>query len=185
MKYRIIAGGDNALRQSIEGAEDSLTLPITTLQSVSPPLTPLDTLVGIASSGRTPYVLAGMKYAKDKLGMLSIGIACVDGSEMRTSGCCGLNPSPESAGGALTEAPVVISTEECAIECPVGPEIVSGSTRLKSGTATKLVRFIFLNLLRLPRMLSRTKDPKHDFHGCYGQARKDIWQHGTLILHHI
>ncbi|TFK65673.1 N-acetylmuramic acid 6-phosphate [Pluteus cervinus] len=127
----IIAGGDSALRKSIEGAEDSSILPIDALSALSPPLTPLDTLIGIASSGRTPYVLAGMKYAKDALDMLTIGIACVDRSEMRMKGCCGVKED-----GSLAKP---VNDEDCAIECVVGPEIVAGSTRMKAGTATKLI----------------------------------------------
>lgn len=109
-----MAGGDTAIRKAVEGAEDSTTLPIEDLSSLSPPLDPaLDTLIGIASSGRTPYVLAGMKYVKD-LGCLTVGIACVSPSQMR--GLC-----------------------DILIECVTGGEVVTGSTRLKAGTATKMV----------------------------------------------
>lgn len=109
-----MAGGDVAIRKAVEGAEDSTTLPVEDLSSLSPPLDAgLDTLVGIASSGRTPYVLAGMDYAKG-LGCLTVGIACVSPSEMR--GRC-----------------------DTLIECVTGGEVVTGSTRLKAGTATKMV----------------------------------------------
>src|SRR6202167_3056076 len=108
----LMAGGDTAIRKAVEGAEDSETLPVEDLSSITPPLDPgLDTVIGIASSGRTPYVLAGLRYAKE-LGCLSVGIACVSPSAMR--GCC-----------------------ECLIECITGSEVVTGSTRLKAGTATK------------------------------------------------
>jgi N-acetylmuramic acid 6-phosphate etherase len=72
-----------------------------------------DALVGIATSGRTPYVIGGLKYARD-IGAFAIGLACNDGS-------------------ALVEAADLMITPV------VGPEVISGSTRLKAGTATKLV----------------------------------------------
>lgn len=119
----IMAGGDGAIRKAVEGAEDSETLPIQDLAAISPPLNPeLDTVIGIASSGRTPYVLAGLRYAK-KIGCLSVGIACVSPSAMR--GCC-----------------------EQVIECITGSEVVTGSTRMKAGTATKLVSTCVSPLLK-------------------------------------
>jgi N-acetylmuramic acid 6-phosphate etherase len=110
-----MAGGDTAIRRAVEGAEDSTTLPITDLNAISPALNSLDTLIGIAASGRTPYVLAGLAYGRSTLRMLTVGISCVQPSAMR-------------------------GLAECLIECLVGPEIVTGSTRMKAGTATKLVR---------------------------------------------
>ncbi|KAJ3576250.1 hypothetical protein NP233_g560 [Leucocoprinus birnbaumii] len=109
----IMAGGDVAIRKAVEGAEDSPDGAIRDLQNLDPPLSPSDAVIGIASSGRTPYVLGGLSYARDN-GVLSVGICCVKPSEMR---------------------------EKCTdvIECVVGPEIVTGSTRLKAGTATKLI----------------------------------------------
>ncbi len=107
----MIAGGDTALRTAIEGAEDSPELGAADLQKLS--LTNRDVVVGIATSGRTPYVIGGLKYARS-VGAKTVSLVCNEGSEM------------ESLGD------VVI----CAV---VGPEIVSGSTRLKAGTATKLI----------------------------------------------
>jgi N-acetylmuramic acid 6-phosphate etherase len=109
-----MAGGDIAIRKSVEGAEDSPNGAKEDLASLDPPLSQLDSLIGIATSGRTPYVLGGLSYAK-ALGVLAIGICCVKPSEML--GRC-----------------------DHLIECVVGSEIVTGSTRLKAGTATKLVR---------------------------------------------
>ncbi|KAF9450264.1 N-acetylmuramic acid 6-phosphate [Macrolepiota fuliginosa MF-IS2] len=109
----IMAGGDRAIRKAIEGAEDSATLAAQDLESLDPPMSQLDTVIGIAASGRTPYVIGGLSYAQS-LGALTIGICCVRPSDMR--GSC-----------------------DYAIECLVGPEIVTGSTRLKAGTATKLI----------------------------------------------
>ncbi|MCC6511627.1 MAG: N-acetylmuramic acid 6-phosphate etherase [Pirellulaceae bacterium] len=111
MVVGFIAGGDTALRRAIEGAEDSPELGASDLAQLN--LNPRDVVVGIATSGRTPYVMGGMSYARS-VGAHTVAVVCNAGSEME----------------ALCD--VVI----CAI---VGPEIVSGSTRLKAGTATKLI----------------------------------------------
>ncbi|RDB21968.1 N-acetylmuramic acid 6-phosphate etherase [Hypsizygus marmoreus] len=110
----LIAGGDTAIRRATEGAEDSTTLSITDLEAIAPPLSFVDTLIGIAASGRTPYVLSGLSHCRDILGMLTVGISCVQPSAMR-------------------------GRAECLIECLVGPEIITGSTRMKAGTATKMI----------------------------------------------
>jgi N-acetylmuramic acid 6-phosphate etherase len=111
----IIAGGDAALRRSIERAEDNPELGARDLEEND--FGAGDVLVGIAASGRTPYVLGGMEHAR-RLGALTIGLTCVPGS-----------PVAEEA--------------EIAIVPATGPEVVTGSTRMKAGTATKLV----LNML--------------------------------------
>jgi len=111
----LIAGGDRALRLSSEHSEDSPEEGATDLGAAG--FTPQDTLVGIAASGRTPYVLGAIGYAKD-LGSLTVGLSCVPNS-------------------ALAQA------AEIAITPATGPEVLTGSTRLKAGTATKLV----LNML--------------------------------------
>lgn len=110
----LIAGGDYALRHAKEGAEDSRSGAEQDLQPFR--LDPeLDSLIGIASSGRTPYVLGGLKYAKS-LGCLTIGLVCVEPSAVADEG-----------NAHYLIAPVT------------GPEVVTGSTRMKAGTATKLV----------------------------------------------
>jgi N-acetylmuramic acid 6-phosphate etherase len=111
----IIAGGDAALRRSIERAEDNPSLGARDLEEHG--FRGADVLVGIAASGRTPYVLGGMEYARG-LGALTIGLTCVPGS-------------------------AVALAAEMAIVPATGPEVVTGSTRMKAGTATKLV----LNML--------------------------------------
>jgi N-acetylmuramic acid 6-phosphate etherase len=111
----IIAGGDAALRRSIEHAEDDEQQARQDLQARG--FSPRDILVGIATSGRTPYVLGGIHYAR-KLGALTIGLSCV----------------PDSSIAAAAEIAITPAT---------GPEPVTGSTRMKAGTATKLV----LNML--------------------------------------
>ncbi|HWZ50693.1 MAG TPA: N-acetylmuramic acid 6-phosphate etherase [Granulicella sp.] len=111
----LIAGGDAALRNSSEHSEDSPEQGATDLAPHN--LGPADTLVGIAASGRTPYVLGAMEHARSR-GALIIALSCVPNSAMA-----------QAAEIAITPA--------------TGPEILTGSTRMKAGTATKLV----LNML--------------------------------------
>jgi N-acetylmuramic acid 6-phosphate etherase len=117
----IMAGGDFALRNSLEGAEDDPELGVRDLKERS--FGPGDALVGIAASGRTPYVLGAMKYAND-LGALTVGLSCVPGSPVEREAAIGITPA-------------------------VGPEVITGSTRLRAGTATKLV----LNMLSTGAMI--------------------------------
>jgi N-acetylmuramic acid 6-phosphate etherase len=111
----IIAGGDSALRNSSEASEDSPEQGAADLAAAG--FTPRDTLVGIAASGRTPYVLGALAHAK-KMVALTIALTCV----------------PESAMAAVADISIAALT---------GPEVLTGSTRMKAGTATKLV----LNML--------------------------------------
>jgi N-acetylmuramic acid 6-phosphate etherase len=107
----LIAGGQQALTRAIEGAEDSPSAAVEDLGKLQ--VTANDCVMGIASSGRTPYVLGGVRYAK-QCGASTVGFACNDGSELST--CVDVMIAPI-----------------------VGPEVISGSTRLKAGTATKMV----------------------------------------------
>lgn len=107
----LIAGGEKAFIKAVEGAEDSETLGIEDLKAIE--LNEKDTVVGIAASGRTPYVIAALKYAKE-IGASTVAVAC----------------NKNSAVGQVAEI---------AIEVVPGPEVLTGSTRLKSGTAQKLV----------------------------------------------
>src|SRR5690242_2480532 len=111
----IIAGGDVALRHPVERAEDDPTQSERDLEARA--FSVKDALVGIAASGRTPYVVGGIEYAR-RLGALTIGISSVPGSPLANAA-------------------------EIAITPETGPEVVTGSTRLKAGTAAKLV----LNML--------------------------------------
>jgi N-acetylmuramic acid 6-phosphate etherase len=118
----LIAGGDSALRKSSEKSEDSPQQGAADLMAAGfgrdhNGFRVPDTLVGIAASGRTPYVIGAMEQAR-KLGALTISLTCVADSQMA-------------------------SLAEIAIAPVTGPEVVTGSTRLKAGTATKLV----LNML--------------------------------------
>ena len=111
----IIAGGDYALRKSVEKAEDDPEQGREDLRVRS--FAPGDALVGIAASGRTPYVLGAISYARS-LGALTIGLSCTPDSELAQASEIAITPVP-------------------------GAEIITGSTRLRAGTATKLV----LNML--------------------------------------
>ncbi len=115
MVIGLIAGGPKAMTAAVEGAEDSLTLGGADLQGLE--LTKNDTVVGIAASGRTPYVIGALKYA-DKSGAATVAVSCNHNAEISTFA-------------------------QTAIEVDCGPEFVTGSTRLKAGTAQKLI----LNML--------------------------------------
>ncbi len=107
----LIAGGDGAIRRAVEGAEDDPDGAWLDLSKYNP--SSKDTLVGIAASGSTPYVVGGIKAAR-RAGLLT---GCI---------CC----NPDSAVAAECEIPIV---------AVVGPEFVTGSTRMKAGTAQKLI----------------------------------------------
>lgn len=121
MVVGLIAGGPSALTRAVEGAEDDPQAAVSDLRQLD--FGPGDVLVGIASSGRTPYVIGGLQYAR-KLGATTVGVVCNSPSEM-------------DGWSDILIAPIV------------GPEIVSGSTRLKAGTATKMV----LNMLTTAAMI--------------------------------
>lgn len=121
----IIAGGKEAIFRAKEGAEDSEELAITDLKDKS--LSENDVIVGLAASGRTPYVIGGLKYAND-IGALTISVTCNGDSEV-------------SKVAQISIAPIV------------GAEVVTGSTRLKAGTAQKLV----LNMLSTGTMIKLGK----------------------------
>ena len=117
----LIAGGDSAIRMAVEGAEDDFHQGWKDLSKHE--VTERDTVLGIAASGRTPYVIGAIVEAR-KLGMLTACITC--------------NPESELA-----------RESECPIEAISGPEFVTGSTRLKAGTATKLI----LNMITTVTMI--------------------------------
>ena len=126
----IMAGGDGAIRKAVEFAEDDLFRAIEDLNQFN--ITPLDTVVGIAASGTTPYVIGGIKSARE-LGALTGCIVCNKHSPIANE----------------TEFP---------IEVIVGPEFITGSTRMKAGTAQKIV----LNMISTTVMiqLGRVKGNK-------------------------
>lgn len=130
----IIAGGERALRHPIEGAEDSKAQAVVDLQTIQ--FSSKDVLVGIAASGRTPYVIGALEYAKS-LGSVTVSIAS----------------NPNSAMANIVDI---------AIDTVVGPEVLTGSSRLKSGTAQKLV----LNMLTTASMILMGK--------CYQNLMVDV-----------
>ncbi|HEX4750864.1 MAG TPA: N-acetylmuramic acid 6-phosphate etherase [Bryobacteraceae bacterium] len=121
MVVGLIAGGDRALRTSVEKAEDDPKQGEQDLRDRG--FGSGDVLVGIAASGRTPYVLGGFAYAK-ALGALTIGISCTTDSEVAVAAEIAITPVP-------------------------GPEVITGSTRMRAGTATKMV----LNMLSTGAMI--------------------------------
>jgi N-acetylmuramic acid 6-phosphate etherase len=126
----LIAGGDSAIRKAVEGAEDDREMAWHELEQLG--IQPLDTVLGIAASGTTPYVVGGVTKARE-LGCLTGGITC--------------NSNPPLSQAA--EHPMEVVT---------GPEFVTGSTRMKAGTAQKLV----LNMISTALMirLGRVKGNK-------------------------
>ena len=125
MVVGLIAGGERAFVKAVEGAEDSRDLGREDLQKIS--LRREDIVIGIAASGRTPYVLGGLAYAEE-VGCHTVAISC--------------NP-----GSAIGQA------AELAIEVVPGPEVLTGSTRLKAGTCQKLI----LNMISTATMVSTGK----------------------------
>lgn len=121
MVVGLIAGGEKAMLQAVEGAEDSLELGPEDLRNLK--LNERDTVVGIAASGRTPYVIGGLKYAQE-VGASTVTVSCNKDSE-------------------------ISQYSQVAIEVQAGPEVLTGSTRLKAGTAQKLI----LNMLSTVSMV--------------------------------
>ncbi|MGW6575062.1 N-acetylmuramic acid 6-phosphate etherase [Streptomyces sp. NPDC054945] len=117
----LIAGGPSAMVKAVEGAEDSKELAAEDLTALE--IGPHDTVVGISASGRTPYAIGAVEFARTR-GALTVGLSC-------------------NAGSALAAA------ADHGIEVVVGPELLTGSTRLKAGTAQKLV----LNLISTITMI--------------------------------
>ena len=125
MVQALMAGGYGAIFQAVEGAEDSKELGVEDMRGIG--FREKDVLVGIAASGRTPYVLGCMEYAK-QLGAPTISVTCCPGSALDSFADIGIAPAP-------------------------GPEVVTGSTRMKSGTAQKMV----LNMLSTGAMIKLGK----------------------------
>lgn len=121
----LIAGGDHALRNAVEDAEDDFDQSWKDLQKYN--VNSNDTLVGIAASGRTPYVIGGLKTAREN-GLLTASVSMNEGSK-------------------------IAEVAEIAIEAVVGPEFVTGSTRMKSGTAQKII----LNMISTSLMIKLGK----------------------------
>ncbi|AGR42250.1 N-acetylmuramic acid 6-phosphate etherase [Spiroplasma diminutum] len=125
MFYGIMAGGDIALRLPVEGAEDDEQLAINDLENCN--INKNDVVFAIGASGRTPYCISALKYAKQK-NALAISLSMTKDSEFKMH-------------------------SDIAIEIDSGPEVVTGSTRMKSGTATKMV----LNMISTTTMIKFNK----------------------------
>lgn len=121
MVVGLIAGGEKAMLSAVEGAEDSAEFGRDDLKELK--LTDKDTVVGIAASGRTPYVKGGLAYAQE-VGASTVSVACNKGAE-------------------------ISEYSQVAIEVDAGAEVLTGSTRLKAGTAQKLI----LNMLSTVSMV--------------------------------
>lgn len=121
----LIAGGPRALVEAVEGAEDDYQGAISQFEAIQ--LSGKDVVAGLAASGRTPYVLGGLEYAK-RLGAFTIAISC-------------------------TPAAAIAQVADIAISPLVGPEVIAGSTRMKAGTAQKMV----LNMLTTAAMVGLGK----------------------------
>lgn len=121
MVVGIIAGGDYALRNAIEGAEDDETLAEKQLRDLN--LVKEDVVIGISASGRTPYVVAGLSYANE--------VGCFTGA---------ISNSPNA---------LISKIASVGIEAITGPEVVTGSTRMKAGTAQKII----LNMITTTAMI--------------------------------
>lgn len=117
----LIAGGDTAIRKAVEFAEDDRSQAWEDLREYK--ISEKDFLIGIAASGRTPYVIGGLKNAREK-GIMTACITC----------------NPESEVAKVSDYP---------IEVAVGPEFITGSTRMKAGTAQKMV----LNMISTTAMI--------------------------------
>ena len=142
MVVGLIAGGERAFVKAVEGAEDNYDLGKADLQAIG--LTGQDIVIGIAASGRTPYVLGGLEYA-NHLGCKTVAISCNPGSE-------------------------VGKTARLAIEVAPGPECLTGSTRLKAGTAQKLI----LNMISTATMVGCGK--------AYGNLMVDVMQTNEKLV---
>jgi len=121
MVQGLIAGGETAFLKAVEGAEDKPELGIKDLKEIG--LSKNDTVIGIAASGRTPYVIGALQYAR-KIGAKTVALSC-------------------NKNAAISKE------AEQAIEVIVGPEVLTGSTRLKSGTAHKMI----LNMISTSSMI--------------------------------
>lgn len=125
MVQALMAGGYPAIFKAVEGAEDSKELGVQDMKNIN--FGAGDVLVGIAASGRTPYVLGCMEYARE-LGAPTVSVTCCPGSVLDNFADIGIAPCP-------------------------GPEVITGSTRMKSGTAQKMV----LNMLSTGSMIKLGK----------------------------
>jgi len=166
----LIAGGDTALRRSVEAAEDDPDKAWASLESYK--ITINDAVIGIAASGTTPYVIGGIKHARQN-GILTGCITCNPGSE-------------------------IAQVSEYPIEAIVGPEFVTGSTRLKAGTAQKMIlnmitttlmikmgrvkgnKMVNMQLTNVKLIERGTRMIVDELHISSDEARKELLLHGSV-----
>ena len=146
----LIAGGADALVRAVEGVEDNAEGGVAALQGIG--LTEKDVVVGVAVSGRTPYVMGGLTYAK-ALGATTVALSC----------------NQDSA---------IARVADIAISPVVGPEVLAGSTRLKSGTAQKLV----LNMLTTASMIRLGKCYQNLMVDLHATNMKLIARAGRIVM---
>jgi N-acetylmuramic acid 6-phosphate etherase len=139
----LIAGGERAFTKAVEGAEDNEQAGRDDLDAIN--VSSNDAVVGVAASGRTPYVVSALKYASE-IGCAAIGIACNQ-------------PAP------------LLDVADIKIALPVGPEVITGSTRMKAGTAQKMV----LNMLSTATMIKLGK--------VYGNLMVDVQTTNEKLIH--
>jgi N-acetylmuramic acid 6-phosphate etherase len=139
----LIAGGERAFTKAVEGAEDNEQAGRDDLDAIN--VSSNDAVVGVAASGRTPYVVSALKYASE-IGCAAIGIACNQ-------------PAP------------LLDVVDIKIALPVGPEVITGSTRMKAGTAQKMV----LNMLSTATMIKLGK--------VYGNLMVDVQTTNEKLIH--
>ncbi len=150
MVIGLIAGGSHALMHSIEGAEDDAAGAREALEDIG--LTSDDVVIGIAASGRTPYVIGALTYAR-QVGATTIALAC--------------NPNAETGRIA-----------DIAILPIVGPEVLTGSTRMKAGTAEKLV----LNMLTTTSMIRMGKSYENLMVDLYASNEKLVARATRIVM---
>jgi N-acetylmuramic acid 6-phosphate etherase len=150
MVVGLIAGGDHALRNAVEGAEDDAELGEAALKEIG--VNSKDVVVGIAVSGRTPYVIGGLNYARS-VGATTVALSC--------------NPNS-----------IIANLADIAISPIVGPEILSGSTRLKSGTAQKLI----LNMLSTVSMIRIGKTYQNLMVGVKASNKKLVVRAARIVV---
>jgi N-acetylmuramic acid 6-phosphate etherase len=141
--FAVMAGGPAAVVGAVEGAEDDAEAGSAAMDAAG--VGPADTVIGITSSGRTPFVLAAVRRARE-LGALGIGLSCNPGAELS-------------------------AIAEHGIEVVVGPEFISGSTRLKAGTAQKLVLNMFSTIVMV-RLGKTYGNLMVDVHASNGKLRE-------------
>jgi N-acetylmuramic acid 6-phosphate etherase len=150
MVVGLIAGGRDALVQAIEGAEDEPEAGAKALENIG--LTANDVLVGIAVSGRTPYVIGGLNYAR-QVGATTVALSC-------------------------NTASVIAGIADIAISPVVGPEVLTGSSRLKAGTAQKLV----LNMLTTASMIRIGKSYQNLMVDVHASNKKLVARAARIVM---